>query len=148
MAEDDDDYKVGPGRPPRHTRFKKGQSGNPGGRTKKSLQALFADALDEKVFVTIDGGRRQITKREAVVHQLVNKSASADLRATKMMFDMVKDAEQKAGVTPPPPEPWRPTPADEEVLQDFIERVRRQVLAEIAEKQGETAGSTGNSPDD
>ncbi len=32
MADRDSDYKVGPGKPPLHTRFKKGQSGNPGGR--------------------------------------------------------------------------------------------------------------------
>jgi len=50
------------------TRFRKGQSGNPGGRSKKNLPALLADALNEPVFVTIDGERRKITKREAVVH--------------------------------------------------------------------------------
>jgi Family of unknown function (DUF5681) len=49
---------VGPGRPPLHTRFKKGQSGNPGGRSTKSLPALLADALNETVVVTIDGRRR------------------------------------------------------------------------------------------
>jgi hypothetical protein len=98
MAEHEHDYKVGPSRPPLHTRFKKGQSGNPGGRRKKQLPALLADALNETVFVTIDGERRQMTKREAVVHQLVNKSTTADLRATKMMFDMMKDAEHKAGI--------------------------------------------------
>jgi len=107
MADDEHDYKVGPGRPPLHTRFKRGQSGNPGGRRKKQLPALLADALDEPVFVTIDGERRQITKREAIVHQLVNKSTTADLRATKMLFDMMKDAEQKAGVAAPAPEPAR-----------------------------------------
>ena len=37
MADSESDYKVGPGRPPLHTRFKKGQSGNPGGRSTKSL---------------------------------------------------------------------------------------------------------------
>jgi hypothetical protein len=42
MADDDDDYKVGPGRPPLHTRFPKGQSGNSGGRSKKKLHALLA----------------------------------------------------------------------------------------------------------
>lgn len=30
------DYKVGPGKPPKHTRFKPGQSGNPKGRPKGS----------------------------------------------------------------------------------------------------------------
>ena len=44
MADSDSDYKVGPGRPPLHTRFRKGQSGNPGGRSKKKLSALLADA--------------------------------------------------------------------------------------------------------
>jgi len=148
MADDEDDYKVGPGRPPLHTRFKKGQSGNPGGRGKKQLSALLADALNEPVSVTIDGERRKITKREAVVHQLVDKSTSADLRATKMLLDMMKEAEHKAGVASPSPEPRRPSAEDKEVVQLFVERLRRQILAEMAEKNGETAGSIGESPDD
>ena len=88
MAESGSGYKVGPGRPPLHTRFQKGQSGNPGGRSTKSLPALLADALNETVVMTIDGRRRTITKREAIVTQMVDKSASADLRATKMLIDM------------------------------------------------------------
>ena len=39
MADDRDDYKVGR-RPPLHTRFRKGQSGNAGGRNKKKLHAV------------------------------------------------------------------------------------------------------------
>jgi hypothetical protein len=148
MADDEHDYKVGPGSPPLNTLFKKGQSGNPGGRRKKPLPALLADALNETVYVTIDGERRQITKREAIVHQLVNKSTTADLRATKMLFDMMKDAEQKAGVAATPPEPRQLDEADKEVLQNFIERIREQVLAEVAEKRREAAGSTGDGPDD
>ena len=140
MAEDEHDYKVGPGRPPLHTRFRKGQSGTPGGRRKRNLPVLLADALDEPVFVTIDGERRQITKREAVVHQLVNKSTTADLRATKMLFDMMKDAEQKAGVAVPPPEPPPFTPADEEVLQQLKERLRAQILEEMAAQKAAAAG--------
>jgi len=62
------------------TRFQKGQPGNPGGRRAKSLPALLADALNETVAVTIDGRRRNITKREAIATQMVDKSASADLR--------------------------------------------------------------------
>jgi len=30
MPDSESDYQVGPGRPPLHTRFKSGQSGNPG----------------------------------------------------------------------------------------------------------------------
>src|ERR1700738_1961774 len=64
LADSESGYKVGPGRPPLHTRFQKRQSGNPGGRRVKTLPALLADALNETVVVTIDG-RRTITKREA-----------------------------------------------------------------------------------
>jgi Family of unknown function (DUF5681) len=61
MADDQHDNKVDPGHPRLHTRFRKGQSGNPDGRSKKKLHALLADALSEPVFVTIDGERRKIT---------------------------------------------------------------------------------------
>ena len=81
-------------KPPEHTRFKKGQSGNPRGRPAKNLPALLAAALNEKVTVTENGKRRQVTKREAVIAQLVNKSASAELRATKMRIDMLRDIEK------------------------------------------------------
>ena len=118
MAAGESDYKVGPGKPPLRTRFKKGQSGNPRGRSPKNLATLLADALNEKVYVTIDGRRRKITNREAIITQMVNKSASADLRATKMLIDMLKDAEKKAGMTPPEPAPF--TAADEEVMANFI----------------------------
>jgi hypothetical protein len=124
-----------------HTRFRKEQSGNPGGRSQKRLHALLADALSEQVFVTIDEERRKITKREAVVHRLVNKSATADLRATKMLFDMIKDAEQKASVTSPASEPRRLDAADKEVVQQLVDRIRRQILAEMAAESIEAAGA-------
>ena len=83
MSETKRDYDVGRGEPPVRSRFKKGQSRNPRGPRPKSLTALLVDALDEEVVATIDGERREITKREAVVTQLVSKSTGADLRATK-----------------------------------------------------------------
>ena len=110
------------------------------------MPSLLADALSETVWVTIDGERRQITKREAVVHQLVNKSTTADLRATKMLFDMMKDAEHKTGAAATPPEPRPLDAADKEVLQLFIARLRRQILAEMAAQKTETAAA--ETPDD
>lgn len=137
MPDGESDYKVGPGRPPLHTRFKKGQSGNPGGRSLKSLPALLAAALNETVYVTTNGRRRRITKREAIVAQMVDKSASADLRATKMLIDMMKEIEHKAAAAPPS-EPRRLAEADDEVMQQFVARLRRQILQEIDEAK--TAG--------
>ena len=87
-------------------------------------------ALNEPAYVTIDGKRRKITKREAIVTQMVNKSAKADLRATKMLFDMMKEVEQKAGAAAP--EPAKLTAPDREVVELFVARLRRQIAAEAA----------------
>ena len=94
----------------------------------KNLSALLAAALSEPVYATIDGHRRKITKREAIVTQTVNKSTKADLRATKMLFDMIKEVEQKAA----PSEPAKLTPADRQVVAQFIARLRRQIAAEAS----------------
>jgi len=51
MSETKRDYEVGRGKPPVHSRFKKGQSGNPRGCPPKNLPALLATALNEKVTV-------------------------------------------------------------------------------------------------
>jgi hypothetical protein len=101
MSEAEREYAANYRKPPLHTRFKKSQSGNPRGRPKKNLPGLLVAALNEPVFVTTNGRRRKTTKREAVIHQLVNKSTSADLRATKMLMDMMKDAQRKAGIAEP-----------------------------------------------
>jgi Family of unknown function (DUF5681) len=131
-AMSDSDYKVGYGKPPRHTRFKTGEpSANPRGRPAKNLAALLIRGLNEPVVVTENGRRRTITKREAIASQLINKSAGADWRATKMLLDAVKDAEKQAG-TPPPESAPRFTAADEEVVEQLIERLRHQILTEIA----------------
>jgi hypothetical protein len=100
MSDTERDYQVGPGKPPLHTRFKKGQSGNPRGRHAKNLPALLVEALNQPVAVTENGRRRQVTKREAVIAQLVDKSAAADLRATKMLLDILKDIEKEVGTAP------------------------------------------------
>ena len=56
------DYEVGYGKPPRHTRFKTGQSGNLRGRPNGShnLSTLLSEALNEPVVVAENGGRRSM----------------------------------------------------------------------------------------
>jgi Family of unknown function (DUF5681) len=110
MSDTESDYKVGPDKPPLHTRFKKGQSGNPRGRQPKELPELLVAALNQPVTVTDAGRPRQITKREAVIAQLVDKSAGADLCATKMLLDILKDIEKQARPARRPSPLRSPTP--------------------------------------
>jgi hypothetical protein len=116
------DYEVGYRKPPRQTRFTKGQSGNPRGRSPgaKNLKTLLSDALNEFVIVTENGGRRKITKREAIITQLVNRSASADFRAIKILLDMVRDIEGQT--EPSAPETSDFSEADEKVLEQIKAR--------------------------
>jgi hypothetical protein len=116
------DYAVGYGKPPRHTRFTKGQSGNPRGRLPgaKNLKTLLSDALNEFVIVTENGGHRKITKREAIITQLVNRSATADLRAIKILLDMLRDIEGQT--EPASPETSAFIEADEKVIEQLRAR--------------------------
>ena len=135
MSDTKRDYTIGYGKPPKGRPFQKGQSGNPRGPGgKKGLAALLVAALDEPVTVTINGHRRRITKREAIVTQMVDKSTAADLRAIKMLIDMQKEAEAKTGTAPPEPAPPAKLAAeDREVVELFVARLRRQIAAEAAE---------------
>ena len=66
----------------------------------------------------------------------------ADLRATKMLIDTLKDAEKKAAAAPPPERaPF--TAADEEVMATFIARLR-QAWEEELQKKGMEPGSCSN----
>jgi hypothetical protein len=129
-----DDYAVGYGKPPRHAGFQKGRSGNPKGRPKgsKNLATLLGEALDEKVSLTENGRRRRVTKRELVIKQLVNKSASADLHAIKQLTDIVQGVERRAGASEAPAPPPAFTAADEEVIAELKKRLERDIRAAIA----------------
>jgi Family of unknown function (DUF5681) len=121
-SENKGDYEVGYGKPPQDTRFPKGQSGNPRGRPSgaKNLKTLLSEALNEPVIVTENGGRRKVTKRQAIITQLVNRSATADFRAIKILLDMLREIENQT--EPAPPETSAFSEADEEVLDQLRAR--------------------------
>jgi hypothetical protein len=125
-ADQESNYEVGYGKPPRHTRFPKGRSGNPAGRPrgKKNLATLLSDALDQKIIVVESGRRKKISKREAIVTQLVNKSASADLKATQIVLAMLRDVETRAdsGCA----DIGSLTEADRQIIQRIQARIRRE----------------------
>ena len=84
------DYAVGYAKPPEHTRFQAGQSGNPMGRPKGSLNLVTSlnRALKEKVIVVENGRRKSITKLDAAVTQMVNRAVKGDAKATQQMLSL------------------------------------------------------------
>jgi hypothetical protein len=88
--QNDRDYRVGRCKPPIHSRFRKGQSGNPKGRPpgSRDTATLLGEELDAVVSVTEYGGRKKLTKRAVMVKQLVNKAGSGNLRACEIVLKM------------------------------------------------------------
>jgi hypothetical protein len=121
--EGEPDYEVGYGKPPRHTRFKPGCSGNPRGRPKdaKNLSTLVHEALNEQVVVAENGRRRKISKRRAIIAQLVNRSAQADFKATQIVLGLLRDIESRGD---PGTDRSAFTEADQEIIQQIKARLR------------------------
>ena len=80
-----DDYQVGYGNPPKDTMFARGRSGNPKGRPKgsKSVASILHAVTRELIHVTENGKRKNVTKMEALLRQLMTKAMSGDIRAMK-----------------------------------------------------------------
>ena len=101
-APEERDYDVGYKKPPKHTQWKEGQSGNEKGRPPgaKNVKTLLGEALNQQVTVTEDGRRRSMSKAELMAMQLANRAAQGDARATQTVlrhFPQVQLVQDPAG---------------------------------------------------
>jgi Family of unknown function (DUF5681) len=95
--QDDDD--VGYGRPPKKTRWKKGQSGNPRRRypaRSKSTVELIDKFFLRPVEVTLDGETEHVPTLEAIVIQLWLKGVSGNQRALRVLLKYQEFARQNS----------------------------------------------------
>ena len=131
-----DNEQVGYCNPPRCTQFKKGQSGNPNGRPKGSLNLLLAlkKALNEKVVVVLNGRRKKITKLEASATQLVNKAAAGDLPALRQLAPLVCLLDQMS------PEASTSTSG----MVDTDQKVLQSILSRLARNNNDEGGNDGS----
>lgn len=93
------DYEVGYGKPPRHTRFKKGQpSPNPSGRPKR--EPTFVEEFEKElntIVVIQEGGRtRRHTKRRLIAKQLVNLAVKGDRASLRLTQAIMAAIDAKA----------------------------------------------------
>lgn len=100
----EEDYEVGYGRPPRHSRFKPGQSGNPGGRpkgakTRKSkrwdeqLQKLILQEAYREVVVRENGRDVRMSVVQATVRSQGIQAAKGNVRSAKLFLEAVQATE-------------------------------------------------------
>lgn len=94
----DGSYIVGKNRPPVHTHFQKGQSGNPKGSRKvqPDLEASVIALLDEPVVLNTSGVKKiRMTQGAALMRKTYEQGVKGNIRATKFLFDTY--AKAKAG---------------------------------------------------
>ena len=87
MTNDDKD-KVGYRRPPTHSRFAKGKSGNPSGRPKAapSFKSDLAAELQQPHEVFENGAPVRVSKQLAVIKSLTAKAIDSDMRAATVLL--------------------------------------------------------------
>jgi hypothetical protein len=93
-----DSYKVGYGRPPKKTRFRKGVSGNPTGRSKKLLDFDAALLREGRKFITVNkkGRSVRISKHDVVVNQVVLNAMKGTASDRRLYRDAYRQAAEKA----------------------------------------------------
>jgi hypothetical protein len=120
------DYEVGYKKPPQHSRFRKGRSGNPKGRPRQARNLLtdLREVLQQRITVREAGTERRISRQRAVVMRLLDKALKGELGAMVKLVDLVLRQEAAAGSGC---EPDAPLLAEEwEVLSDLKARLLRQ----------------------
>jgi hypothetical protein len=83
-------YKVGYGRPPVHTRFKPGRSGNPSGRPagRPSARAMVERALHRKIPIRLGEKTSMMPMFQAMLHAQLAKGAKGDARSASFAGSM------------------------------------------------------------
>ena len=131
---------VGYCKPPKHSRFKKGESGNPHGRPKGTLNmaTVLERTLRERVVINENGKRRTVTKLEAAFKQLTNKAASGELRALQLLATLVRSAKERALKAPSPD-----SALDEDDQKVFLGILKRLEDASKGDKEDADESSPG-----
>lgn len=136
------DYEVGYGRPPKHSQFKKGQSGNPSGRPKEPTTFLesFNKTLSKDVKVVKDGKEYLITGLTALSQKYLNSILSGDYRFMKLFLDKnAKDVNIETYLYPEPDVaqeeeelvPKNPTPKQREAVEEIKSIIRQAIKEKI-----------------
>jgi Family of unknown function (DUF5681) len=86
------DEKVGYKRPPRHTRFRRGESGNPSGRQPgvRNFATDVKATLRAKVALSEKGKTRRVSTQEAVLLRLKEKALKGDPRALEQIIRLAQ----------------------------------------------------------
>ena len=120
-----DDKEVGYGKPPKATRFKKGQSGNPKGRSKgaKNFSTELEEELQETIPIRENGRLKKVSKQRAMLKSLSSLAVQGNVRAATALGAFIHRHLEGDD----PLEEDFLTPEEEEAIWKHLQsRIRRQ----------------------
>jgi Family of unknown function (DUF5681) len=116
-------YSVGYRRPPLHSRFKTGQSGNPKGHPKQSrnLRTIVRQVFDEQMPIREGGRLRRMSAIEALLRTLLMRAFKGDLKAMSSLMVLSRQsgygADQDEGAAD-----LLCSPEHEAIIANFVDR--------------------------
>lgn len=123
--------RAGFGNPPRHSRFKPGQSGNPKGRPKRSrgLKTIVREALSQKVIIRTGNAQRRVPHIEAMVLKLIEQASKGNMRALQAVLDQYARAVSDDEPNQSASEPQAPSSTDAAILAALREQIAQELAA-------------------
>ncbi len=125
------DYEIGYKKPPPHTQFKPGQSGNPKGKPKgtRDFKTDLAEELRERIAINESGKSKKISKQRALIKSLTAKAIKGDTRSATLILAAI--GRYMGDV----PEDTSETPSSNDI--EIIDRFKKRLLNELKAEQEE-----------
>ena len=124
--------KVGYGKPPKHTRFGKGQSGNPKGRPKgaKNLRTVVEQEAFSSILVSERGKTRKVSKMTAIMMGMMAKGLKGDTKAAQIALSLFEkylpDIDPENALIGPPSEEELSVLTNHAEFLDLVERAHNE----------------------
>lgn len=114
-------YAVGYGKPPLHTRWEKGRSGNPKGRPKcqRDITQLLNTLLAQRIVVRTGKTTKRMSRLDHLLHRVFENAVAGDPRLIRLVLDEARKAEERRENDEP-----AFGPADHEVIAALLQRLR------------------------
>jgi hypothetical protein len=144
----DDGFAVGYRKPPQHSRFQRGRSGNPGGRQKgvRNLATDVKRTLEAPVRLNEQGKARRVSTQEAALLRLREKALKGHPRSLEKILELAKNFNNSNAVESTGDETL--AAEDQAILDAYAEEVRSRPTSAAIKVKPAAADDDGANQDE